>query len=305
MVSPLKITNLVKNYGALCAVKDVSFSLREGEIFGLLGPNGAGKTSIISCLSTLEKPSFGTIEVFGVNVEKDHKKAKRLMGIVPQEIINHGFFTVREILKYYSGFLGVWADKDYLNSLLRQVGLYEHRNKRVRQLSGGMRRRLLLVKALSHKPKLLVLDEPTAGVDLELREALYVLIKDLRSQGVTTLLTTHYLEEAEALCDRIAIINKGQIQKAGETTKLISDVTDREVSFRFLGDRQFHHPFLLDQKGDLKYFRLPYATSLYDLFKDLDIDLEQVRDLKIKEGSLEAVLRHVLNREVDSLVHTN
>ncbi|MCB0357844.1 MAG: ABC transporter ATP-binding protein, partial [Bdellovibrionales bacterium] len=231
MSLPLQVIELVKNYKNVEAVKNVSFQIQPGEIFGLLGPNGAGKTSIISCAVTLEQPTSGNIKIFGHDVQKEPKLAKYKMGIVPQELIHHGFFNTREILEIHSGYYGLINNRKRIDYLLQKLGLWEHREKKVRQLSGGMKRRLLVAKALVHQPKLLLLDEPTAGVDIELRESLWKFVRELQKEGVSVLLTTHYLEEAEELCDRVGILNSGKLIRVGETHQLIKELTHRRVSF--------------------------------------------------------------------------
>ena len=188
----LIINELVKNYGAVAAVNNVSFSVDKGEIFGLLGPNGAGKTSIISIITTLEKPSQGQVQVFGHNVVTDSLITKKQVGVVHQEVINSGFFDVEEILNFQSGYYGKRKNKERIDYLLHKLALYPHRHKKVKQLSGGMKRRLMIAKALVHEPQLLLLDEPTAGVDIELRETLWDFVRELRQQGISILLTTHY-----------------------------------------------------------------------------------------------------------------
>lgn len=221
MQSPLSLENFKKSYGKVQAVKGVTFDLRPGEIFGLLGPNGAGKTSIISCITTLEKPTGGTIKVFGRDVVTESRQSKMLVGCVPQEVINHGYFNVEEIMKFHSGYFGFRNNQDRIEELLHELRLAEHRHKKVKQLSGGMKRRLMIAKALVHSPKLLLLDEPTAGVDIELRDSLWQFVGKLKKAGTTILLTTHYLEEAERLCDRVAVINRGELIALEETRTLV------------------------------------------------------------------------------------
>ncbi|NRA90934.1 MAG: ABC transporter ATP-binding protein, partial [Simkaniaceae bacterium] len=219
-MTPLKIKNLTKSYGKVVAVDDASFEIHPGEVFGLLGPNGAGKTTIISNIVTLQAFSKGVIEVFGIDIQKNPRLAKSHIGFVPQELIHHGFFSVEEILKYNASYFGIPLDKDHLKYLLDKLHLYHHRKKLVNQLSGGMKRRLLIIKALMHKPKLLLLDEPTAGVDIELRASLWKFIQELKKDNLSILLTTHYLEEAERLCDRIGILNQGVLKKVDTTAKM-------------------------------------------------------------------------------------
>ncbi|MCB0391068.1 MAG: ABC transporter ATP-binding protein [Bdellovibrionales bacterium] len=295
MSVPLRIKGLVKNYGSLEAVKNVSFDIQPGEIFGLLGPNGAGKTSIISCIVTLEEPTQGEIEVYGYNVAKEPRKAKYKMGTVPQELIHHGFFNTQEILEIHSGYYGIVNNKERINYLLHKLGLWEHREKKVRQLSGGMKRRLLVAKALVHQPKLLLLDEPTAGVDIELRESLWEFVRELQKEGVSILLTTHYLEEAEELCDRVGILNHGQIIKIGETKKLIKDLTHRKVTFQLkTQDKGLEHEYKITIEGDRHIFSVPYSKTIEELFNELSLTLGDVKDLSIQEGSLEDAFRYLL-----------
>lgn len=295
---PLWVENLSKNYGSLKAVDDISFGVKSGEIFGLLGPNGAGKTSIISTIVTLEKPSKGRILVHGHDVVEDSRHAKRLTGLVPQELINHGYFNVEEILKFYSGYFGVRKNKERIDYLLHRLALFEHRHKKVKQLSGGMKRRLLIAKALVHEPKLLLLDEPTAGVDIELRNSLWEFVKELRSEGVSVMLTTHYLEEAEQLCDRVAIIHKGKLRKEGPTQQLIRELTHRLVRVDMKeGVDAKNLPYLFKQEGKSLEFQIPASISSGELLAQLNLDLKLIDDIQIREGNLEDAFRHVLGEK--------
>ncbi len=298
MSSPLKITNLRKSYGSFEAVKGVSFEVKEGEVFGLLGPNGAGKTSIISTITTLEKPSSGKVEVFGFDVTKNPKESKVRVGVVPQEIISHGFFSVEEVLRFHSGYYGIWHNQEQIEYLLAQLSLSEHRHKKVKQLSGGMKRRLLIAKALVHKPKLLLLDEPTAGVDIALRESLWNFVRELKKHGISVLLTTHYLEEAEQLCDRVAIIQKGELRIEGETRKIITQLTKKEVLLTLShANYPCQSPYLVEDQGVTKKLLVPADFSVGDLLKDIKIPLDEIRDIQIKEGDLEDVMFKVLGEK--------
>ncbi len=207
--------NLKKVYGKqkseFQALSNVSFEVKEGEFFGLLGPNGAGKTTLINILAGLVKPTYGSAKVFGIDVTKDPKKTKGLLGVVPQELVFDPFFTVKETLKIQSGFFGIRKNEDWINECLVELGLEDKKNSNMRTLSGGMKRRVLIAQALVHKPPIIVLDEPTAGVDIELRESLWSFIKKLNNEGHTIILTTHYLEEAEMLCKRAAFMMNGQL----------------------------------------------------------------------------------------------
>ncbi len=292
--SPLKVEALCKSYGTFKAVKNVNFELKEGEIFGLLGPNGAGKTSIISTIVTLEEPTSGSVSVFGHDVQKNPVDAKYLTGIVPQELISHGFFDVEEILHIYSGFFGLIKNKERVDFLMHKMGLYEHRHKKVRMLSGGMKRRLLVAKSLVHSPRLLLLDEPTAGVDIELRSSLWDYVRELKKDGVTILLTTHYLEEAEELCDRVGILSLGEIKKIGPTNELIQELTQRKVKFFLRERREINHPLLIEKDNSNLVFQIPYSMTIAELFKDLNLSLDEVKGLQIAEGTLEDAFVHIL-----------
>ena len=300
--APLKVTNLVKDYDQsgkpLRAVNGASFEVKPGEIFGLLGPNGAGKTSIISCIVTLEEPTAGKVEVFGHDVRTEPKITKSLLGFVPQELIHHGYFDVKEILEFHSGYFGRRKNGELIDYLLQKLGLYEHRNKKVKQLSGGMKRRLLIAKALVHEPKMLLLDEPTAGVDIELRKSLWDFVFDLKKQGMSILLTTHYIQEAEELCDRVAILQKGEIKRVGPTQELIRELTKRQVQLVFTSEpAPISHPYLLSQNKNVLTFQVPSTMNLGSLLKELRFDATQLRDVQIREGSLEDVLFTVLGVE--------
>nr|HET7860690.1 ABC transporter ATP-binding protein [Caldimonas sp.] len=197
--------------GDVRALDDVTFDIAQGEFFGLLGPNGAGKTTLISILAGLARASAGSVAVLGHDVQSDYAAARRLLGVVPQELVFDPFFTVREALRIQSGYFGVRDNDDWIDELLANLGLADKAQANMRQLSGGMKRRVLVAQALVHRPPVIVLDEPTAGVDVELRQTLWQFIARLNREGHTVLLTTHYLEEAEALCGRIAMLKLGRV----------------------------------------------------------------------------------------------
>lgn len=293
---PLKIQGLIKEYGSFRAVDQVSFEMKPGEIFGLLGPNGAGKTTIISTLVTLEAPTSGAVEIFGFDVTKDPERAKMLTGYVPQELIHHGYFDVQEIMEFHSGYFGRRKNQDRIEWLLKKLSLWEHRHKKVKMLSGGMKRRLLIAKALVHEPKLLLLDEPTAGVDIELRASLWEFVRELQQTGMSILLTTHYLQEAEELCDRVGILQKGKLRHLGPTQGLIRELTKREIVVRLKEQptQDLQHPFLLHREGNDLVFQVPATMGAGDLLDGLGLDLRAIADLVIREGSLEDALRRVL-----------
>ena len=207
---------------AFTALDQVSFDVEEGEFFGLLGPNGAGKTTLISTLAGLSRPTTGRVLVHGHDVQTDYAAARRLLGVVPQELVFDPFFTVRESLRIQSGYFGVKKNEAWIDELLESLGLADKAGSNMRQLSGGMKRRVLVAQALVHKPRVIVLDEPTAGVDVELRQTLWAFIAKLNKQGHTVLLTTHYLEEAEALCGRIAMLKQGRVVALDKTSALLA-----------------------------------------------------------------------------------
>lgn len=291
---PLKLDHLSKHYGSLKAVEQVSFEMKSGEIFGLLGPNGAGKTSIISTIVTLEEPTAGKVEVFGVNVVDEPIEAKRMIGFVPQELIHHGYFDVYEILTFHSGYFGRLRNKERIDYLLNKLGLWEHRNKKVKQLSGGMKRRLLIAKSLVNEPKLLLLDEPTAGVDIELRESLWKFVLELKAAGLSILLTTHYLEEAQTLCDRVGVLNKGTLKRLDKTENLIKGLTKRIVTLKLRQAHQLEHPTLISTQENTFVFEIPSSMVVGDLLGELKIQAHEILDLQIREGTLEEALKRAL-----------
>ncbi|MFC7459754.1 ABC transporter ATP-binding protein [Hydrogenophaga defluvii] len=229
--------NVSKNYatprGELQALKGVSFDIQAGEFFGLLGPNGAGKTTLISILAGLSRASGGHVRVHGHDVVSDFAAARRQLGVVPQELVFDPFFNVRETLRIQSGYFGIKGNDAWIDELLEGLGLADKAGANMRQLSGGMKRRVLVAQALVHKPPVIVLDEPTAGVDVELRQTLWQFVSQLnKTQGSTVLLTTHYLEEAEALCGRIAMLKKGEVVALEKTSDLLSRASSNVLRFK-------------------------------------------------------------------------
>jgi ABC-2 type transport system ATP-binding protein len=214
------------------ALADVSFDIEEGEFFGLLGPNGAGKTTLISVLAGLTRASGGQASVMGHDVQSDFANARRSLGVVPQELVFDPFFNVRDVLRIQSGYFGVKNNDAWIDELLHSLGLADKANANMRALSGGMKRRVLVAQALVHKPPVIVLDEPTAGVDVELRQTLWQFIAKLNKQGHTVLLTTHYLEEAEALCSRIAMLKTGKVVALAKTSELLKSASSNVLRFK-------------------------------------------------------------------------
>ena len=220
-VPAIRIHGVVKHYGALKALGGVDLEIAQGEFFGLLGPNGAGKTTLISALSGLVRPDSGSIAVMGHDVVADYRNARRNLGVVPQELVFDPFFSVRELLRIQSGYFGIRSNDDWIDEILASLDLTHKANANMRALSGGMKRRVLVAQALVHRPPVIVLDEPTAGVDVELRQGLWQFIRKLNRDGHTIVLTTHYLEEAETLCGRIAMLKSGKVVALDTTENLL------------------------------------------------------------------------------------
>ncbi len=218
--------------GLFRALDNVTFDIQQGEFFGLLGPNGAGKTTLISILAGLTRPSSGRVVVMGHDVQRDETAARQSLGIVPQELVFDPFFTVREALRIQSGYFGVRNNGPWIDELLGHLGLADKADANMRQLSGGMKRRVLVAQALVHRPPVIVLDEPTAGVDVALRQTLWAFIARLNREGHTVLLTTHYLEEAEALCHRIGMLKQGQLVALDRTANLLSATASTMLRFK-------------------------------------------------------------------------
>ncbi len=280
MMNALDVVNLKKTYKdkvkgqSVEALKGISFQIKPGSIFGLLGPNGAGKTTLIASITTLEEPTSGELKVFGDSVLTHPLKTKMNVGVVHQEVINTGFFSISEILDFQSGYYGIYKNKERCDYLMQKLSLYEHRDKKVKQLSGGMKRRLMIAKALVHSPRLLLLDEPTAGVDVGLRESLWKFVHELKAEGISILLTTHYLEEAEQMCDHVAIINKGQLLFDGTPQNMIAEYS--------------HKKMILSMKnGDVKEYVESNKLGVGEFLEKYKVDIHQIQDIKIEEGRLE------------------
>ncbi len=232
-VPALDVRGVSKLYGTLQALDGITLTIARGELFGLLGPNGAGKSTLINIITGLVRRSAGEVRVFGYDVERDYKASRSLVGAVPQELIYDHFFTVRQTLKIQSGYYGLRNNGEWVEELLQRLELKEHENKTIRELSGGMKRRLLVAKAMVHHPAILILDEPTAGVDVALRRSLWDLVRQVHSEGTTVVLTTHYLEEAEELCERVGIIDHGVFVALDRKEVLMQRIHNRRVTLLF------------------------------------------------------------------------
>ena len=297
----IEIRDLVKTYAAQGdappkqALRGVSFDVPEGGIFGLLGPNGAGKSTLINIMAGLVMKTAGTVAIWGHDIDRDHRNAKRSIGIVPQEIVFDPFFTPFEVLENQGGLYGVAKALRRSEELLRAVHLADKRDAYARSLSGGMKRRLLIAKAMVHSPPILVLDEPTAGVDVELRRQLWELVGELNAEGVTVVLTTHYLEEAEQLCERIAIINHGELI-ANKTTRELVGMA-REKIVRVTVDKDLAGPpmepaFLKAEVTDQRTLEITYDRDKSSAGQVLALVQQHgyaIEDVTTREADLEDV----------------
>lgn len=232
MPSAITIQSVSKHFGDLTALDHVSFTVEPGEFFALLGPNGAGKTTLISALAGLTRPESGSIQVMGHDVQGDFRAARQNLGVVPQELVFDPFLSVRETLTFQSGYFGLTRNSAWIDELLFKLGLSDKAGVNMRALSGGMKRRVMVAQALVHRPPVIVLDEPTAGVDVELRQSLWRFVRELNQAGHTIVLTTHYLEEAQALCSRIAMLKQGKLIALEDKAKLLAHNTRREVALK-------------------------------------------------------------------------
>lgn len=288
-----------KNFGELQALNQISFEVAEGSFFGLLGPNGAGKSTLINAMSSLVTPSSGKISVMGHDVITDYRQARRALGLVPQELIADPFFSIRELLRVQSGYFGLrgrqqWA---WVDELLERLALSDKAKADTSQLSGGMKRRVLIAMALVHKPQVLVLDEPTAGVDVDLRRTLWELARELHAAGHTIILTTHYLEEAEALCDKVAIMQKGEVKALEKTQDLLARHPYRYLRVT-LPEAKASAPLNLSAELQLRLAEREASACLFRLEKSLPMEtvlgwLQEnglsIQDLSTRDASLEEV----------------
>jgi ABC-2 type transport system ATP-binding protein len=229
MTPGIQVRGLSKAYGSLTALTEVDLQVNQGEFFALLGPNGAGKTTLISILAGLVRPTRGDAFVMGHNVVMDYRHARRALGVVPQELVFDPFFSVRETLRLQSGYFGLRRNDAWIDEVMHNLALSDKADANMRALSGGMKRRVLVAQALVHKPPVIVLDEPTAGVDVELRQTLWEFIRELNRDGHTIVLTTHYLEEAEILCSRVGMLKQGRIVALDSTKNLLDSVSGRSL----------------------------------------------------------------------------
>src|SRR5262252_5645049 len=272
----ISVSRLDKIYASgFQALKNVNLEIRHGEIFALLGPNGAGKTTLIGIICGIVNPSSGTVKVDGHDIISDYRAARSLIGLVPQELTTDAFETPPATLRFSRGLFGKSANPDYIDKVLKQLSLWDKRYDKIRMLSGGMKRRLMIAKALAHEPQILFLDEPTAGVDVELRRDMWQLVRSLQAGGVTIILTTHYIDEAEEVADRIGVINKGEIILVEEKTELMRKLGKKQLTL-------YLHDPLERVPGALAAYQLELAakgTELVYTDDDAQIDKSGIASL--------------------------
>ncbi len=296
MQAAISFKNVSKSYrsGQVRALDGVSFDIAQGEFFGLLGPNGAGKTSLISILAGLAQASGGQVTVLGHDVVRDYAKTRRALGIVPQELVFDPFFNVRELLRIQSGYFGVHHNDDWIDELLENLGLTDKADVNMRQLSGGMKRRVLVAQALVHRPQVIVLDEPTAGVDVELRQTLWQFIARLNREGSTVLLTTHYLEEAEALCQRIAMLKSGRVVALNSTSELLRGRASTMLRFKTDGVLPEGLRAQARITGRSVQIKSRDAAEVEEILAALRLAQCPVEDLEIGRADLEDVFLEIM-----------
>ena len=280
---------------AVRALDNVSFDIQQGEFFGLLGPNGAGKTTLISILAGLSRATGGRVLVHGSDVVTDYAVARRKIGVVPQELVFDPFFTVREALRFQSGYFGIKHNDDWIDELLSSLGLADKAQANMRQLSGGMKRRVLVAQALVHKPQVIVLDEPTAGVDVELRQTLWQFIAKLNKQGSTVLLTTHYLEEAEALCGRIAMLKQGRVVALDSTSELLKAASSNVLRFKIDSELPPHLAAQARITGRIVQFPAHNAREIEQYLAAIREAGLVAEDVEFRKADLEDVFLDVMN----------
>jgi len=295
MSPAVDVRQVCKRFGSLQALDNVDLRIEAGEFFGLLGPNGAGKTTLINLLSGLARPDSGQLSILGYDVVTQYRDSRRLLGVVPQELVFDPFFTVRETLRLQSGYFGLRNNDAWIDEVMHHLDLDDKADTNMRKLSGGMKRRVLVAQALVHKPPVIVLDEPTAGVDVELRQTMWRFIQRLNREGQTVLLTTHYLEEAEALCGRVAMLKRGKIVALDSTQNLLNSVATCRVQLRLSGALPAAlSPQVTEQNGDSYVLALSSYPALETVLAQLREANLTVLEMNLQQPDPEEVFLQVV-----------
>jgi ABC-2 type transport system ATP-binding protein len=303
----ISVNSLTKTYASgFQALKDVSLEINKGEIFALLGPNGAGKTTLINIICGIVNPGSGTVLVDGHDIVRDFRACRSMIGLVPQELATEAFESVLDTVRFSRGLFGRPSDPAHLEKVLRSLSLWDKKDEQIMTLSGGMKRRVLIAKALAHEPDILFLDEPTAGVDVELRKDMWDVVRSLRDSGVTVILTTHYIEEAEQMADRVGVINHGEIILVEEKDKLMQDLGKKQLALE-LNDCLTELPdalsiFDLDIAADGRelvytYDRHASHTGITALLQELQAANIKFHDVKTTQSSLEEIFVDIVNKK--------
>ncbi len=305
MFPALEVQHVSKRYGQVRALDDVSLTIHPGEFFALLGPNGAGKTTLISVIAGLSLADSGTVKVMGYNVMTGYQQARLNLGIVPQELVFDPFFTVREILLIQSGYYGIRNNGRWVDEIIERLDLSDKANANMRALSGGMKRRVLVAQALVHKPPVIILDEPTAGVDVELRQTLWEFIKQLNWDGHTIVLTTHYLEEAETLCNRVAMLKQGRIVALDSTQNLIGKMTaGNSLRLRLSPDSlpADLENLLISHKDGIHELRIENYARIESILSVLRSANIQIAEMHLQQPDLEDVFINIMKHSQSASV---
>jgi ABC-2 type transport system ATP-binding protein len=299
MQNVVSVKNLSKTYSnQFQALNNINLDIKRNEIFALLGPNGAGKTTLISIICGIVTPSIGTVEVGNYDIIKDYRETRSQIGLVPQELTLEQFEIVYNNVSYTRGLYGKPPNPQHIKKILKDLSLWDKKDSKINELSGGMKRRVLIAKALSHEPSVLFLDEPTAGVDVELRKDMWEVIKNLRNKGVTIILTTHYIEEAEAIADRVAVINKGEMIVVDETSNLIKSLGQKTLTIdlhetvKTLPESLNNYKLTIVNEGlsiDYQYDTQSKQTGITSLLQDMKEAGLKLKDLNTEQSSLEKI----------------
>ncbi|MEY3411146.1 MAG: putative transporter subunit: ATP-binding component of superfamily [Pseudomonadota bacterium] len=298
MTPAIQLTQVHKHFGALHALKGVDLNIEQGEFFALLGPNGAGKSTLINLLAGLLRPTSGSLSVMGFDVLKDYRQARHALGVVPQELVFDPFFNLREMLRFQAGYFGRGNENDtWVDEVIECLGLTDKAHTNMRRLSGGMKRRALIAQALVHKPPVIVLDEPTAGVDVELRHTLWEFIKRLNREGHTIILTTHYLEEAEELCSRVALMKQGEVIALDSTKNLLASIPGKNLKLKLSAAVPQSLMAMVRHQDALDYMlNLNEITQIEFVLAELRNANVAVLDMQLIEPDLEDVFVDLIGR---------